>query len=117
MRSSLRIHEVVSGLMPDLEQRPELQDFATSLSSDVRSVLGEDAHQELLNTPANVVSQFLRVQLSSQVARCPRDSDWHQQAHLTIQHAETLSGSLAVLYGEEPAELYGQDCLTPGSVL
>ncbi len=117
MRSSLRIQEIVSGHTPEglnPEKSLELQKFAISLSNDVQSVLGQAVKDELLSTPANVAPLFLRNQISSDNAKHTRDSHWHQQAQLTVQQAGTLSGSLAVLRGEEPADMYFQDCLTTG---
>lgn len=112
MRSSLHIQEVVSGHTLESKQSPELQTFATSLSEKVQSLLGQEAQEEFLKTPANVAPLFLRSQIASHDAKLARGSDWQQQAQLTVRQAGTLSGSLAILYGEEPAELDAQDCLT-----
>lgn len=117
MRLSLRIHEIVSGHTPEglnPGQSRELQNFAISLSDDVQSVLGQEVKEELLSSPANVAPLFLRSQISSHNAKITQDSNWHQQAQLTVRQAGTLSGSLAVLRGEEPADMHIQDCLTTG---
>lgn len=117
MRSSSRIQEVVSGHTPEclnFGQSLELQNFAISLSEEVQSVLGQEAKEELLNTPANVAPLFLRSQISSHNATVTRGSNWQQQAQLTVRQAGMLSGSLAVLCGEEPADIHNKACLTTG---
>ncbi len=92
---------------------PDLQSFAISLSEAVQSVLGQEVKEKFLKTPANVAPVFLRSHISSR-ATFPRDLDWHHQAQLICRQAATLSGSLAVLYGEEPADLHSQDGLMTG---
>ncbi len=117
MRSSLRIQEIVSGHMPERlspGQSLELQNFASSLSDSVQSVLGPEVKKELLSTPANVAPLLLLSRISSHKAKSTQHSDWYQQAQLTVRQAGTLSGSLAVLLGEEPADIHNQSCLTTG---
>lgn len=119
MRSSLHIKEIVSGHTPESlspGQSRDLQNFAVSLSEEVESVLGKEAKEQLLNTAANVAPLFLESQITSHKADFTQNPQWHQQAQLTVRQAGTLSGSLAVLCGEEPAGLHTQDCLTSGDL-
>lgn len=95
-------------------QSLELQNFASSLSDSVQSVLGPEVKKELLSTPANVAPLLLLSRISSHKAKSTQHSDWYQQAQLTVRQAGTLSGSLAVLLGEEPADIHNQSCLTTG---
>lgn len=100
--------------MPESTQRHELQSFATKLTEQLQSVLGQEAKEEFFKTPVNVAPLFIRSQIASHYAKATRHTDWHQQAEMILQKAETLSDSLAVLYGEDPAYMHSQDCLTSG---
>ena len=117
MRSSVRIAEITSGQAPQSEQQADLQNFAISLSDQVEGLLGHQVKEEFLNTSSNVAPLFLRSQIASQDVGGFHDAAWRQQAELAVRHAGTLSGSLAILTGQEPADLQSQECLTTGSLL
>ena len=104
--------QVTCGQAPQHEQQADLQNFASLLSDEVESLLGHQVKQEFLN---NVAPLFLRSQIASQDAEGSHNADWRQQAELAVRHAGTLSGSLAILTGQDPADLQSQNCLTSGS--
>lgn len=115
MRSSLRVYEVTRGQAPQSEQEAEIQKFATILSGEVARLLGPQVKEEFLNTSSSVAPQLLRSHIASQDADGSHTNAWRQQALVAVQHAETLSGSLAILTGQEPPDPQSQDCLTAGS--
>ena len=116
-RSPLRIHEVTRGQAPQSEQEADLQNFATLLSDEVERLLGHQVKEEFLSTFSNVAPLFLRSHIASQDAEGSHKAAWRQQAALAVRHAGTLSGSLAILTDQEPADLQSQDCLTSGSYM
>lgn len=101
MRSPLRVNEVIRGQAPQSEQQADLKNFATLLSGEVESLLGYQVKEELLNTSSNLAPLFLRSQIASRNAEGSHNAAWRQQAELAVRHAVTLSGSLAVLTGQE----------------
>lgn len=115
MRSPLRVNDITRGQAPQSEQQADLQNFATVLSGEVEMLLGHQLKEEILNTSSNLAPLFLRSQIASQDAEGSHNAAWRQQAELAVRHAGTLSGSLAILTGQEPADLQSQECLTSGS--
>ena len=103
----------IGELINSTEYAAELRDVAQDLSQSVTPLLDEPGRLRLLETSAIAAPIFVRSELQSLGQAAPLTLEKKKQAELASTQAATLSGSMAILHGEDPVGLY-EDYLTTG---
>lgn len=117
MQPTLACSDLKIGDLLEAGHSGNLQQAAVDLSQSIAALSGESGRLRLLTTSANIALLFVRNELQLSAQPGPPSAERKKQAELAITQAATLSGSIAVLSGEDPAGIFCEGCLTLGATL
>ena len=106
----------LSELLTSSQLDPKVRQLASDLVDQSAPLLGSaEAIASLKSTSANIAPLFLQDRFFSENAT-PKSLGWQERAHQVYKQAITLSATLEVMAGEDPA-LNNQDYLASGEPL
>ena len=100
--------------MTSEQNRENLRQAALDFSQSITPLSGEIGRLRLLETSANTAHLLICSELQSLSQLVPLTAKRQQQAELATTQAATLSGSIALFYGESPVGPFLEDWLTTG---